>query len=92
MASLAKPGGNTTGFSVLSAELDGKRQEILIEAVPGVRRVAALADVNVTALQRLQLLQEAARTRGVELSTYRVSIPEEIAGAIETAKSPVQRR
>jgi putative ABC transport system substrate-binding protein len=87
VASLAKPGANTTGFSVLSAELDGKRQEILIEAVPGVRRMAALADGNVTALQRLQMLQDAARTRGVELSTYRVAIPEEIAGAIETAKS-----
>jgi putative ABC transport system substrate-binding protein len=87
VASLAKPGGNTTGFSVLSAELDGKRQEILIEAVPGVRRMAALADGNVTPLQRLQMFQDEARTRGVELSTYRVARPEEIAGAIETAKS-----
>ena len=32
--SLARPGGNTTGISLLSTELDGKRQEILIEAVP----------------------------------------------------------
>jgi putative ABC transport system substrate-binding protein len=87
VASLAKPGGNTTGFSVLSAELDGKRQEILIEAVPGVRRMAALADVNVTALERLHMLQDEARTRGVELSTYRVAMREEIAGAIDTAKS-----
>jgi putative ABC transport system substrate-binding protein len=44
VASLAKPGGNITGVSFLSPELDGKRQEILIEAVPGVRRMAALAD------------------------------------------------
>ena len=42
-ASLAKPGGNITGVSLLSPELDGKRLEILIEAVPGVRRIAALA-------------------------------------------------
>jgi putative tryptophan/tyrosine transport system substrate-binding protein len=48
VASLAKPGGNITGFSVLSGDLDGKRQEILIEAVPGVHRMAALADVNFT--------------------------------------------
>jgi putative tryptophan/tyrosine transport system substrate-binding protein len=34
--SLARPGGNTTGVSVLATELDGKRQEILIEAVPGL--------------------------------------------------------
>jgi putative ABC transport system substrate-binding protein len=36
--SLARPSGNTTGISVLSPELDGKRLEILAEAVPGVRR------------------------------------------------------
>jgi putative ABC transport system substrate-binding protein len=47
-ASLARPGGNITGISLLSPELDGKRQDILIEAVPGVRRMAALADANVT--------------------------------------------
>jgi putative ABC transport system substrate-binding protein len=39
--SLARPGGNTTGISLLATELDGKRQEILIEAVPGLRRMAA---------------------------------------------------
>ena len=32
--SMARPGGNTTGMSILGTELDGKRQEILIEAVP----------------------------------------------------------
>jgi putative ABC transport system substrate-binding protein len=47
--SLAKPGGNTTGITILASELDGKRQEILIEAVIGVRRIAALVDSNTTA-------------------------------------------
>lgn len=42
--SLARPGGNITGVSVLAMELNVKRQEILIEAVPGLRRVAALTD------------------------------------------------
>jgi len=46
VASLAEPGGNTTGISILSTELDGKRQEILLEVVPGIRRLAALADAN----------------------------------------------
>ncbi len=40
--SLARPGGNTTGVSVFATELDGKRQEILIEAVPGLRRMAVV--------------------------------------------------
>jgi putative tryptophan/tyrosine transport system substrate-binding protein len=40
--SLARPNGNMTGITVLAADLDGKRQEILIEAVPGIRGMAAL--------------------------------------------------
>lgn len=44
VASLARPGANTTGISILSPELDGKRQDLLIEAVPGVRKIVALAD------------------------------------------------
>src|SRR5262249_35793211 len=40
--SLAKPGGNTTGAPLLASELDGKRQEILLEALPGARRMSAL--------------------------------------------------
>jgi hypothetical protein len=41
--SLARPEGNTTGISMFSTELDGKRQEILIEAVPGLHRMASRA-------------------------------------------------
>jgi ABC-type uncharacterized transport system substrate-binding protein len=87
VASLAKPGGNTTGVSILSSELDGKRQEILMEAVPRARRYAALADVNSTSPQRLQTLQEATRAHGAEFSIHRVARAEEIVGAIDTAKS-----
>jgi hypothetical protein len=39
--SFARPNGNTTGISILATELDGKRQDILIEAVPGIHRMAA---------------------------------------------------
>ena len=60
VSSLARPNGNTTGISILAGELDGKRQEILIEAVPGVRRIATLADSNVTAVAKLNEMQEAA--------------------------------
>ena len=65
--SLGQPGGNTTGVTLLASELDGKRQEILIEAVPGVRRIAALVDSNTTTPSRLRALEEATRARGVEL-------------------------
>ena len=86
VSSLAKPDGNVTGVSILASELDGKRQEILMEAVPEARRMAALADGNVTTPQRMQVLHDAAQARGVELLTYRVTTPEEIAGAIDAAK------
>jgi ABC-type uncharacterized transport system substrate-binding protein len=85
--SLAKPGGNTTGVTILASELDGKRQEILIEAVPGARHIAALADTNVTRPLQLQALEDAARTRGVELSILRLTRPEEIAPALDAAKA-----
>jgi putative ABC transport system substrate-binding protein len=85
--SLARPNGNTTGVSILATELDGKRQEILIEAVPGLRRMAALADSNATADAKLYALQEAARARNIELSIHRIARGEEIAAAIDMARA-----
>jgi len=72
---------------LLASELDGKRQEILIEAVPGVRRIAALADTNTTTPSRLTELEDAVRARGVGLSIHRIARREEIANAIDTAKA-----
>ena len=85
VSSLARPDGNTTGISILAGELDGKRQEILIEAVPGVRRIATLADSNVSAVAKLNEMQEAARRRNIELSVHRVASGKEIAAAIDMA-------
>jgi putative ABC transport system substrate-binding protein len=87
VTSLSKPEGNMTGLSLLATELDGKRQEILVEALPGAQRMAALADANGTSSRQLKALQDAARTRGVELVIYRAAKAGEIAGAIDKAKS-----
>jgi putative ABC transport system substrate-binding protein len=87
VTSLARPVGNTTGVSLLATELDGKRQDILIEALPGIHHMAALADTDTTSPQQLQKLQDAARTRGVELSLHRVARPEEIAPAVDAARA-----
>jgi len=84
--SLAKPGGNVTGISLLSPELDGKRLEILIEAVPGLRRMAALAH-SIATQQHLQQQQELARSRGVELSVFAFAQASEIAPALDAAKA-----
>jgi len=87
VSSLARPGGNTTGISLLSPELDEKRQGILMEMAPGARRMAALADSRVTPQRHLQALQAATRARGVELSIFGVARPEEIVAAIDNAKA-----
>jgi putative ABC transport system substrate-binding protein len=84
--SLARPEGNITGINWLGVDLDGKRQDILIEAVPGLRRLAALADVN-HAAAKLEALKEAARAHNVELSIYRIARGEEIAAAIDGAQA-----
>jgi len=85
--SLAHPGGNTTGVSLLSPEVDEKRQDILIDAVPRVSRMAMLVDSNTARPRHLEAMQAAGRRRGVELSTFGVSKPEEIAPAISAAKA-----
>jgi putative ABC transport system substrate-binding protein len=85
--SMARPNGNTTGVSILATELDGKRQEILIEAMPGLHRMAALADANTTPVAKLDALQEAARARNIELSVHRVASGVEIAAAIDMAQA-----
>jgi putative ABC transport system substrate-binding protein len=85
--SLAQPGGNVTGVSLFAPELDGKRQELLIELLPGVRRMAALADPRVQPPQQLQTLQEAARVRGVELLIHPVTSADAIIPAINAAKA-----
>ena len=83
--SLARPGGNITGISLMSPELDGKRQDILIEAVPGARRIAVLADSNVAALRHLEALEVSARKQGKELVVARVSKSEELISAVNDA-------
>ena len=86
-ASLARPGGSITGISLMSPDLDGKRQDILIEAVPGARRIAALADSNVVTSRHLQALENSARTHGTELLVVRASNANELIPAMNDASS-----
>jgi putative ABC transport system substrate-binding protein len=71
----------------MSSELDGKRQDILIEAVPGVRRIAALVDTNTTVLPKWQSLQDGARARGVEVHVLNVARRDDVMAAIDSAKA-----
>jgi putative tryptophan/tyrosine transport system substrate-binding protein len=85
--SLRRPGGNTTGVSLLARELDGKRLDLLMEAVPGILRIAALADLNVATPDHLQVLKDGARARGVEFSVFSARTPEEITPAMNGASA-----
>jgi putative ABC transport system substrate-binding protein len=86
-ASLAKPGDNVTGVSLLSPELDGKRLEILIEAVPGAHKIAALAHSVIATKLHLDEQQALARSRGVELSIFPFAVAGDIASALDEAKA-----
>jgi putative tryptophan/tyrosine transport system substrate-binding protein len=85
--SMRRPGGNTTGVSLIAFELDGKRQDLLMELVPGAHRIAALADPHVATPQHLQFLSDAARGHGVEVSVFSARTPEEIVPAMNEAKA-----
>jgi len=78
--SLAKPGGNTTGVSIIASELDAKRLEILKQIVPSSRRFAVLHD-PASASARPELLTDAARVLSVELRTVDVRRPGDFAPA-----------
>ena len=82
VASMARPGSNTTGVSLLASELDVKRLEILHELVPRARRVGVLADPN-TVPTRPQL-ETAARNLGVELVVSTARSRDEIRPAIDS--------
>ncbi|HET7166482.1 MAG TPA: ABC transporter substrate-binding protein [Pseudolabrys sp.] len=85
--SLARPGSNITGISLMSPDLDGKRLDILIEAVPGARRIAVLADSNVATLGHLQALENSARARGAELLVVRASNANELIPVMNDASA-----
>jgi putative tryptophan/tyrosine transport system substrate-binding protein len=82
VASLAHPGGNITGLSLLMTELDGKRLEFLKETVPNIARLAVLA--NPAAPRHEPVVQDltvAGRALGVELQVLELRSPDEFESA-----------
>jgi putative tryptophan/tyrosine transport system substrate-binding protein len=83
-ASMARPGGNTTGVSILGTELDVKRHELLHEFVPQARRIAALADPN--QFTNRPQLENASRVFGVDLSIFTAQNRDEIERALDAVE------
>jgi len=84
VASLARPGGNTTGFSAFEYSLSGKRLELLKELAPDVKRAAVLRDPSLAAgIGQFAAIQALApQSLGVELTPIDVQDPSEIERAI----------
>ena len=82
VASLSRPGGNLTGVSVLAAELNPKRLELLSELVPQAGVVALLVNSNSPNAERVMRdVQEAARVKGVQLDILKAGSEGEIDAA-----------
>ena len=83
--SLARPGGNATGFAQFEYGLSGKWLELLKEIAPGVTRVAVLRDAAITSgIGQWGAIQTAAPSFGVEVSPINVREAREIERAIAT--------
>jgi len=82
VASLARPGGNLTGFNVLFAELAAKRMELLRDLVPGASRIAVLFDpaTGVAADSTLRV-EAAARAMAMQIRVLNASTVQEVDAA-----------
>jgi putative tryptophan/tyrosine transport system substrate-binding protein len=84
--SLARPGGNITGYSDIGTELAGKRLELLKETIPTLSRVAVLWNPeNPTTAQSRENSQLVARELGLELHSMEIRTAEDIEGAFKEA-------
>ena len=87
VASLARPGGNVTGLSIQHTELAGKRLELLREVVPGLHRLAIMANFgNPASVLDMGEVQAAARVLSLEVATLEIRRAEDIGPAFEQIK------
>jgi len=87
VTSLARPGGNVTGLSVLAIDLAGKRLNLLREAISNLSRLAVMGNVgNPVTVRELGELQAAAPLLGLQLDMLEIRRSQDIAPALETVK------
>ena len=85
VASLARPGGNLTGVSLMSTELMAKRLELVSELVPRAAVIALLINPNNPIAERgVRAVQKAARAKGVQLQILKAGTEGEINATFET--------
>jgi putative tryptophan/tyrosine transport system substrate-binding protein len=89
VASMARPGGNTTGVSTMGRELDEKRLEILLAAVPGARRLGVLFDPDQekSGEPSLPKVERAAAARGLAVAAAPLGVPDQLDPAFAALKA-----
>jgi putative ABC transport system substrate-binding protein len=88
IASLARPGGNATGLSMLSPDTAGKRLELLREIVPGIRRLAVMVNLGFPdAMQEANEAQTAARALGIDVVKLEIRGASDIASSFDSLKA-----
>jgi putative ABC transport system substrate-binding protein len=86
--SLARPSGNLTGFSAALSDLPGKHIELLIEMIPGLRRVGAVSNMgNASNPAHWKGIQEAIVVVGIEAQLFDVRTPSDIVSAFDDART-----
>ncbi len=87
VASLARPGGNVTGLANQTSDTAGKKLELLREAVPGLRRLAIIANVgNPASVLDMGEAQATASALGLEVTTSKIQRAEDISPAFDALK------
>jgi len=87
VASLARPGGNVTGMSLMAPDLGGKRLQLLKELLPRLARVAVLWNAaNPYPALVFKETQAAGRTLGIEVQSLEVRRPDDFDGAFEALR------
>jgi putative ABC transport system substrate-binding protein len=86
IASLARPGGNVTGASLLATELTAKRLQLLKDTLPGLTRLAVFwSAANASVMQKLKQVQVAAPLFGIQLHTFELRTPDDLEKGFESA-------
>jgi putative tryptophan/tyrosine transport system substrate-binding protein len=90
VASLARPGGNVTGVSTQHADFPSKRLALLLDVVPGLRRLAVIANVgNSASMREMAEMRSLARTLGLDFVALEILSADDIAPALGALKGGV---
>jgi len=94
VTSLARPGGNVTGLSLQSADLVGKRLELLRELVPKLKHLAVIGSGSASesrgSIVEIDQVKASAGAQDIELATFQIDGPQDLAPAFDAFKGKTE--